>query len=195
MRAILHCLLFVGVASLGNAQMNPGSPPEISKPPNVAKIDSGNMTCSISVSKQEWQQSEPVNVNLRIENRTDSVLSIRMIPEVILKPLRAIDQRLIRIYGEESLRDEWSYVADLDLEKETTLPFLPKFSLELKPAEAMTVNSDIAELLWIRVNQSDLPHFKLFKAVPAGKYALRFELNDKQGNSLCRSNDVEVTIQ
>jgi hypothetical protein len=186
MRKIWFRLIFAGVACLCAAQADKGNSPATSASAQATKEGSGNLICSISVQKTEWQQPQSVEVGVVIENRADAELSVPVVPSFILKPHAAT---------EEPQKSELSYLALWDLEKGTTLPLSATVSLQLKPGGLKKVSSDITSLLWSRINWSVLPHSKLFKVVPAGGYSLRLELTGKDGKILCSSNAVGVVIK
>lgn len=186
MRTTWFCLILAGVACLCAAQKQKVASPAASTSAQVTKEGSGNLICSLSVQKTEWQQPHSVEVGVVIENRSDAELSVPVVPSFVLKPLTAT---------EEPQKSELSYLALWDFQKGTTLSLSATVPLQLKPGGSKKVSSDISSLLWSRMNWSVLPHSKLFKVVPAGEYSLRLELTGKGGKTLCSSNAVDVVIK
>ncbi len=152
----------------------------------ATKEGSGNLICTISVQKLEWHQPQRVEVAVVVENPSETELSVPVVPSFILKPLAPT---------EEQQKNELSYLALWDLEKGTTLPLSSTVSLQLKPGDSKKLTSDISDLLWSRINWSVLPHSKLFKVVPAGRYLLRLELTGNDGKTLCSSNALDIFIK
>ena len=186
MRKIWFRLIFAGVACLCAAQADKGNSPATSASAQATKEGSGNLICSISVQKNEWQQPQSVEVGVVIENRADAKLSVPVVASFILKPHAAT---------EEPQKGELSYLALWDLGNGKTLPLSATVSLQLKPGGSKKVSSVITSLLWSRINWSVLPHSKLFEVVPAGGYSLLLELTGKDGKTLCSSNAVDVVIK
>ena len=179
-------LLAGAVTCLCAGQANQGDSALISTSTQATREEIGNLVCRISVQKTEWQQLQPVEVGLVIENRLDSELSVAVVPSLRLKPLAAT---------EEPQKGELNYLALWDLDKGTTLPLSDTVSLQLKPGSSKNVASDIASLLWSRTNGSVLPDSNLFKVVPPGSYSLRLVLTGRHGKDLCSSNAVGVLIK
>ena len=148
---------------------------------DVTKGSSGSLGCKISVQKLHWLQPESAKVAVVIENRSEAGVSVPVAPSFTLKP--------------PAQPDELSYVALWDLRKGTTLPVSTTVPLELKAGQSKTIESDVSELLWSRINWSVLPHSKLYAVVPAGKYSLRLDLGGNDGRLLCSSNAVDVLIK
>jgi hypothetical protein len=179
-------LILAGMVCVCTAQADKIRSPATSTSAQATKEGSGNLTCNIFVQKTEWQHPQPVEVGVVMENGSDAELSMRVVPYFILKPLAAT---------EEPQKSELSYLALWDLEKGTTLPISATVSLQLKPGDSKKVSSDITNLLWSRINWSVLPHSRLFKVVPAGRYSLRLEFTERDGRTLCSSNAVSVLIK
>ena len=186
MRTTGFFLIIAGVTCLYAAQATNGNSPATLTSTKAATEGISNLVCRISVQKAEWQQPQAVEVGLVIENRLDSELSLSVVPSLTLTPFAA---------AEEPQKSEPSYVALWDFDKGTTLPRSATTSLQLKPGASKEVSSDIASLLWSQINSSALPHSKLFKVVPPGRYSLRLELTGRHGMALCSSNAVNVLIK
>jgi hypothetical protein len=186
MRKIWFHLIFAGVGCLCAAQADKGNSSATSASAQAIKEGNGNLICNISVQKTEWHQPQRAEVAVVLENASGTDLSVPVVPSFILEPLAP---------GEEQQKSELSYLALWDLEKGTTLPLSSTVSLQLKPGDSKKATSDISNLLWSRINWSVLPHSKLFKVVPAGRYSLRLELTGGDGKTLCSSNAVDVLIK
>jgi len=186
MKTIWFVLILAGTACLCTAQADKRSSPAASPSADATNESSGELICTISVQELEWHQPQSVDVAVIIKNRSETALSVPVVPSFILTPLA---------HTEEPQKGELSYLALWDLERRTTLPLSSTVSLQMKPGDSRTVTSDLASLLWSRINWSVLPHSKLFEVVPAGRYALRLELTGSNGKALCSSNAVDVLIR
>ena len=187
MRTIWFPFILAGlVACLCPAQATKGDSAAISTSTQVPKEGIGNLVCSISVQKTEWQGPQAVEASLVIENRLDSELSVSVVPSLTLKPLAG---------AEESHQSGLSYLALWDWDKGTTLSPSATVSLQLKPGSSKNASSDIASLLWSKINGSVVPHSNLFKVVPPGRYSLHLVLTGRHGKDLCSSNAVSVLIK
>jgi len=184
MKTVLFFLMISGAMCQCIAQTDQRDAHEKSASTRARKDDS--LICSISVDEIGWHEPKPVGVAVVIENRSEADVNVPVVPSFILSPLApAMDPQ----------KGELNYVALWDFEKGTTLSLSSTIPLQVKAGVSRKINSDIASLLWSRVNWSVLPHSKLYKVVPAGRYSLRLELTGNDGKTLCSSNAVDVTIK
>jgi hypothetical protein len=182
----LLLIIIAAMCCLCPAQSEKGDPPTASARVQAIKEGSGTLFCNISVQKLQWKKTEPIEVAVVIENRSESELNVPVVPSFTLKPVAAAD---------EPASSELSYLAFWDLRKGTTLPLSTTVPLQLKRGDSKSITSDIADLLWSRINWSVLPHSKLFAVVPPGGYSLHLELVGNDGKMLCSSNVVDVLIK
>lgn len=186
MRAVCSLSILALSASLCVAQASRESPRGESTLASSTSAGGVNLTCSISVQKPGCDPQHPVQVAILIQNRSQLDLNLRTVPSFVLTPLKP---------AQEPLKEEMSYLALWDLETGAPLPLSSTISLHLPPGDSKRAGSDIAALLWSRVNWSGLPHSRLFRVVPAGRYSLRLELTGNDGKTLCISNEVAIVIK
>lgn len=149
------------------------------------KHGDSKLICSISVKEPDRQAKQSIEVGVVVKNGTDHQLVESVVPYFMLTPLTVMA---------EAQRNELTYEALWDVEKGTSLPVSSTSLLDLNPGQARKFSLDIGDLLWSRVNWSVLPHSKLLKVVPAGRYSLHLELAGNGGRSLCSSKSVDVHI-
>ena len=186
MRTICCFLILAEVACLCSAQAVQESSPGASKLASVTSERSVNLNCSISIQKSEWDRQHPVQVAVLIQNRSQIELNPRIVPSLELTPLKP---------SEEPLKGGLSYLALWNIETGAPLAPSSTITLHLAPGDSKKVTSNIATLLWSRANWSVLPHSRLFRVVPAGRYSLRLELTGSDGKPLCSSKAVAVVIK
>ena len=182
---IVCCLLILAeVACQCNAQARQETSSGASTLASATSEGSVKLTCSISVQMSEWDRQHPVQATVLIQNRSKIEFKPRIVPLLELTPP-----------PEEALKGELSYLALWNLETGTPLTPSSTISLHLRPGDSKKVTTDVATLLWSRTNWSVLPHSKLFRVVPPGRYSLRLGLTDSDGKTLCSSNAVPIVIK
>lgn len=186
MRTVCSLLILVFSASLSIAQASRENPRGESMSSLPTPEGGVKLTCSISLPKPDCDPQHPVQVAILFQNRSELDLNLGTVPSFVLAPLKP---------AEKPMKGEMNYLALWDLETGASLPLSATSSLHLSPRDSMRVTSDIATLLWSRVNWSSLPHSKLFEVVRAGNYSLHLELTGDDGRILCSSNEVAVVIK
>lgn len=183
-------VMYVGIAVLPFVVVHSVAAKQSDKPNSAAtavpgKHDDSKLICSISVKESDRQAKQPIEVGVVVKNGTDHQLAEPVVPYFTLTPSAVMGK---------AQQSERTYEAFWDVEKGTTLPVSSTSLLELNPSQTRKFNLDIGDLLWSRVNWSVLPHSKLLKIVPAGRYSLHLELAGNGGRSLCSSKSVDVHI-
>jgi hypothetical protein len=144
----LLLIIIAAMCCLCTAHSEKGDPPTASAPVPAIKGGSGILVCSISVQKLQWKKPEPVEVAVVIGNRSESELNVPVVPSFTLKGVAA---------AAKPASSELRYLAFWDLRKGATLPLSTTVPLQLNRGDSKSITSDIADLLWSRMNWSVLP--------------------------------------
>jgi hypothetical protein len=157
--------------------------------------------CSIAIEEGRWSKGKPAFVSFVIENVSDAIVDMRIIPSF----------RLVE-YSEKAdsvgpSGEGNQYWSPFDVTKNTMLSSPGALDVKLEKDQPLRSRLDLAALRWARSISAEWPSHDLFKTVSPGRYGLYLTIELAQsevqsirqpkapGTKTIRSNEVKVVIE
>jgi hypothetical protein len=162
-----------------------------------------SLKCSITLDRNHIFSGERVNVQITIENASDSDLKFWAEFLFDLRTVESISRQMEirgdRYYSRSGIATKKGQLALVpkDLNKmvrinRTTSRFVNE-EVHLKKGETKQFRVDLTELLWADGISSSWPYEQFWKLVPKGKYRLSFTIARDGTDTV--SNEVELELQ
>jgi hypothetical protein len=146
---------------------------------------SRDVRCVLAVDPPPWKPDHPASVYIRLENRTDTALDLKIVPELYLRNFQ-----------------EGTYYSLADIVQNKALEPTAKGEVEdivpvnihLDKNSSSTFRVDAAKTKWGKdISALHWPSLSL-ATLPQGPYWLRLEFFDS-ANTLVKSNEVRVMLE
>jgi len=145
---------------------------------------SRDVRCVLAVDPPPWKPDRPASVYIRLENRTDAALELKIVPELYLRNFEGTYYSLADIVQNKALEP----IAKGEVED------IVPVSVHLDKNSSATFRVDAARTKWDKeISAMRWPSLSL-ATLPQGPYWLRVEFFDPAG-TLVKSNEVRVMLE
>lgn len=146
-------------------------PPDLHSQTEGKEHAADSVRNSIEVEKENWSESKPIIIVVRLENISDKDISFLGIYSFELKGAPGLYWSPVNILSGKPL--------ELENESEGLKRGggrVPKGAIHLDRHETKTMKFDLSTLLWNKSFSSVWPNQKLFEVAPRGNYDLIFSI-------------------